>query len=164
MANSGSVCSHARIASANPCATKYCADSAAHAIMTAATKIAGPAHRIVQGPASRIPGSTNRNRRRKVTPVRWGNRPMVQRTYMPSFRVETPQRVYDAIVERGSAGRVAEFLPERCGRVFVVTTRDVWELHGSLLERALAAASYTVLFFPGGESRKRLAEVEDLAE
>jgi len=72
--------------------------------------------------------------------------------------------VYDAIVERGSAGRVAEFLPERCGRVFVVTTRDVWDLHHALLERTLAAGSYSVLFFPGGEARKRLAEVEALAE
>ena len=50
---------------------------------------------------------------------------MVQRTYMPSFRVETPQRAYDAIVERGSLARVAEFLPPRAGLVFVLTTADV---------------------------------------
>src|SRR5689334_88298 len=40
-ANSGSVCSHARMASANPCATKNCADSAAHAMSMAATRIEG---------------------------------------------------------------------------------------------------------------------------
>lgn len=77
---------------------------------------------------------------------------------MPSFRVETPQRAYDAIVERGSLGRIAEFVPARAGKTFVVTTRDVWELHGS------AVRADHVLFFPGGESRKRMAEVESLAQ
>jgi 3-dehydroquinate synthase len=83
---------------------------------------------------------------------------------MPSFRVETPQRAYDAIVERGSVGRIAEFLPPKSGLAFVVTTRDVWELHGKALEQALSRHPHKVLFFPGGESRKRMAEVEKLAE
>jgi 3-dehydroquinate synthase len=83
---------------------------------------------------------------------------------MPGFRVETPQRAYDAIVERGSLARVAEFLPERAGKIFVVTTSDVWELHGAKLEQALAGRKREVLFFPGGEPRKRMAEVEALAE
>jgi len=76
---------------------------------------------------------------------------------MPSFRVETAQRAYDAIVERGSIARIAEFVPPRSGKTFVVTTRDVWDLHGS------AVRADHVLFFPGGESRKRLSEVESLA-
>jgi 3-dehydroquinate synthase len=83
---------------------------------------------------------------------------------MPSFRVETPQRAYDAIVERGSIARVAEFLPPRAGKVFVVTTADVWDLHGALVEQALGGRSHQVLFFPGGEPRKKMAEVEVLAE
>jgi len=83
---------------------------------------------------------------------------------MPGFRVETPQRAYDAIVERGSLARVAEFLPERAGKIFVVTTADVWDLHGAKLEQALAVHAHQVLFFPGGEPRKRMAEVEALAE
>ena len=83
---------------------------------------------------------------------------------MPGFRVETPQRAYDAIVERGSLARVAEFLPERAGKIFVVTTADVWELHGAKVEQALAGRPHQVLFFPGGEPRKRMAEVEALAE
>jgi len=83
---------------------------------------------------------------------------------MPSFRVETPQRAYDAIVERGSAARIAEFLPPRAGKVFVVTTEDVWGFHGAQVERALAGRSHQVLFFPGGEPRKKMAEVEALAE
>ena len=79
---------------------------------------------------------------------------------MPSFRVATPQRSYDAIVERGSLRRLAEFIPARSGKVFVVTTEDVWRLHGA----AVAPHAAEVLFFPGGESRKRLSEVESLAE
>lgn len=79
---------------------------------------------------------------------------------MPSFRVETPQRTYDAIVERGCLRRVREFVPPRAGKVFVVTTQDVWRLHGA----ALGPNPDEVLFFPGGESSKRLAEVEVLAE
>jgi 3-dehydroquinate synthase len=83
---------------------------------------------------------------------------------MPSFRVETPQRAYDAIVERGSVSRIAEFLPSGAGKVFVVTTEDVWGFYGAQVERALAGRSTQVLFFPGGEPRKKMAEVEALAE
>jgi 3-dehydroquinate synthase len=83
---------------------------------------------------------------------------------MPSFRVETPQRAYDAIVERGALARVAEFLPARSGIVFVVTTADVWELHGATIKKALADRRHQVLFFPGGEPNKRLSQLEALAE
>jgi 3-dehydroquinate synthase len=79
---------------------------------------------------------------------------------MPCFRVETAQRSYDAIVERGCLRRIPDFLPPHAGKVFVVTTEDVWRLHG----QALPFRADAVLFFPGGESRKRLAEVEALAE
>ena len=82
---------------------------------------------------------------------------------MPSFRVETPQRAYDAIVERGSLARIPEFLPGRAGKIFVVTTADVWEFHGEKVERALKGRPHQVLSFPGGEPRKRMAEVEALA-
>jgi 3-dehydroquinate synthase len=81
---------------------------------------------------------------------------------MPSFRVETPQRNYDAIVARGSLTRVAEFLPSGSGKAFVVTTADVWDLHGATL--GLGAHPHHVLRFPGGEPAKRLAQVEALAE
>jgi len=83
---------------------------------------------------------------------------------MPSFRVETPQRAYDAIVERGCIARLTEFLPPRAGRIFVVTTKDVWDLHGASVEKALKGHPHQVLFFPGGEPRKKMAEVEALAE
>jgi len=83
---------------------------------------------------------------------------------MPSFRVSTPQRAYDAIVERGSLARAAEFIPPRAGTAFVVTTADVWKLHGSTLQNALVDRRHHVLFFPGGEPNKRMASVETLAE
>ncbi|HTS76599.1 MAG TPA: 3-dehydroquinate synthase [Bryobacteraceae bacterium] len=79
---------------------------------------------------------------------------------MPSFRVATPQSSYDAIVERGSLQRIAEFIPRGAGKIFVVTEERIWQLHG----RAAAACVDEVLYFSGGESRKRLAEVERLAE
>ena len=83
---------------------------------------------------------------------------------MPSFRVSTPQRAYDAIVERGSLARAAEFIPPHAGVAFVVTTSDVWKLHGATLKTALAGRAHHVLFFPGGEPNKRMASVEALAE
>jgi 3-dehydroquinate synthase len=83
---------------------------------------------------------------------------------MPSFRVDTPQRVYDAIVERGCIARIPEFLPPKCGKVFVVTTEDVWGFHGARVGRALGEHLHQVLYFPGGEPRKRMSEVEALAE
>lgn len=83
---------------------------------------------------------------------------------MPSFRVSTPQREYDAIVERGCLSRAAEFIPPRAGISFVVTTADVWQLHGAALAQTLADRPHHVLFFPGGEPNKRMASVETLAE
>jgi 3-dehydroquinate synthase len=82
---------------------------------------------------------------------------------MPSFRVQTPQRAYDAMVQRGCLRNLSEFVP-RSGKLFVVTTADVWQLHGDALKPSLAAREAHVLLFPGGEPRKRLAEVEALAE
>ena len=83
---------------------------------------------------------------------------------MPSFPVETASRRYEAIVERGILGRAADYIPERAGTVFVVTTTDVWQLHGDRLEDSLAGRKHEVLYFPGGEARKRLEEVERLAD
>jgi 3-dehydroquinate synthase len=83
---------------------------------------------------------------------------------MPTFVVETPQRVYPALVERGSLKSVANHIPGKTGKIFVVSTEDVWELHGAALARGMAPHAFELLFLPGGERRKRLAEVEELAE
>ncbi len=80
---------------------------------------------------------------------------------MPSYVVETPERCYPILVERGGVSRLREYIPARAGKIFFVSTEDVWQLHGHTVARDLA---HQVLFFPGGETRKRLAEVEALAE
>ena len=82
---------------------------------------------------------------------------------MPSFAVSTPQRDYSAIVERGAIRRLGDHLPSRAGKIFVVTTQDVWQAHGGPVRNALEGRAVEVLFFPGGEERKRMAEVESLA-
>ncbi len=83
---------------------------------------------------------------------------------MPSFAVETPARCYSIIVERGCLKRLRDYIPARAGKVFVVTTEDVWRWYGDILKSALGNLPHEVLFFPGGESRKRMVEVEALAE
>jgi 3-dehydroquinate synthase len=83
---------------------------------------------------------------------------------MPAFRVQTAQCAYDAIVERGYLQRVHEFIPARAGKLFVVTTEDVWHLHGPALAKSLASRDFYPLFFPGSEVNKRLAPVEALAD
>ena len=80
---------------------------------------------------------------------------------MPSFEVKTPQREYTAIVERGILLRAGDFLPGDAGKIFVVTTEDVWRHQGSSLELGRRC---DVLFLPGGEASKRLAPLEALAE
>jgi 3-dehydroquinate synthase len=86
----------------------------------------------------------------------WYNR------FMPSYFVQTPHCRYPVLVERGGLAKVRDYIPERCGKVFLVSTEDVWKLHGEGLAASLGQPE--VLFFPGGEPRKRLAEVETLAE
>lgn len=83
---------------------------------------------------------------------------------MPTFAVKTAQSAYPVIVERGCLARIHEFIPKPAGRVFVASTADVWELHGAALESGLEGRPYDLLLFPGGEPRKRLAEVEAMAE
>lgn len=83
---------------------------------------------------------------------------------MPVFAVETPQRTYNALVERDLLSRVHEFVPSSAGKVFIVTTQDVWQLYGERISRSLVDRAHHVLFFPGGEGRKRMSEVEALAD
>jgi 3-dehydroquinate synthase len=83
---------------------------------------------------------------------------------MPAFAVSTPAQRYEAIVERGVLRRLHTFLPARAGKVFVVTTEDVWQWHGDLLTEGMAGREFEPLWFPGGEERKRLASVEAMAE
>jgi 3-dehydroquinate synthase len=83
---------------------------------------------------------------------------------MPSYRVGTSKRCYSAIVERGIVRRSAEFVPPKGGRIFVVTTEDVWQHQGQALTDGLRGMPHEVLYLPGGEENKRLAPLEKLAE
>ena len=83
---------------------------------------------------------------------------------MPSFRVETPHGSYSALVERGIVARVAQYLPTKRGRVFVISTEDVWRHRGEALARGLDGVDFERICLPGGEERKRLAPLEAAAE
>lgn len=83
---------------------------------------------------------------------------------MPNFRVDTPGHCYSAVVERGAAGRLAEVLPPKHGKVFVISTEDVWRHQGSVLERSLKGVPHEIMHLPGGEEQKRIAHVETAAE
>jgi 3-dehydroquinate synthase len=83
---------------------------------------------------------------------------------MPSFPVTTPQGCYSAVVERGAIAGIAEQLPRKRGKLFVVSTEDVWRHKGGEIARALEGTPHEVLYLPGGEDQKRLSPVETLAE
>jgi len=83
---------------------------------------------------------------------------------MPSYVVETPQRCYPILVERGGLARFREYVPARAGKIFFVSTEDVWGIHQEVLQGAVADRPHEILFFRGGETRKRMSEVESLAE
>src|ERR1700694_806271 len=83
---------------------------------------------------------------------------------MPSYVVKTPQCSYPVVVERGGLATLREYIPERAGKVFLISTEDVWKFYGDAVKRSLGGLPHEVVFFPGGETRKRLAEVETLAE
>lgn len=83
---------------------------------------------------------------------------------MAAFRVETPHGCYEATVERGILARAGAAVPAKAGKIFVISTEDVWRHQGERLERGLAGVPHDVLHLPGGEDQKRLAPLERVAE
>ena len=84
---------------------------------------------------------------------------------MPAFTVETALGgSYSTFVERGILGRIGDYIPAKAGKLFVLTTRDVWSLHGKSLRTGMGERTFDTLFFSGGESNKRLAPLDGLAE
>ncbi|MBM3739573.1 MAG: 3-dehydroquinate synthase [Acidobacteria bacterium] len=83
---------------------------------------------------------------------------------MPSFAVTTPANTYTCLVQRGALSRITEFVPAKAGKLFVVTTEDVWDLHATRMLDALGTRECHTILFPGGEPRKRLSEVETMAD
>ncbi|MBI2689024.1 MAG: 3-dehydroquinate synthase [Acidobacteria bacterium] len=78
---------------------------------------------------------------------------------MPSHVVSTGAQRYECHIERGILARIADFLPAKAGKVFVVTTQDVWNLHGSAMR-----FPHELVIFPGGEPNKRLSRLEAMAD
>jgi 3-dehydroquinate synthase len=83
---------------------------------------------------------------------------------VPVYQVTAGGQQYDCTVERGITSRAGRYIPDRAGKTFIVTTADVWDLYGNRLSEGLGSRAFEVLFFPGGETRKRFEEVERLAE
>jgi 3-dehydroquinate synthase len=83
---------------------------------------------------------------------------------MPSFRVETPQHSYSAVVERGVIASAAQYLPPKSGKVFVVSNEDIWRHQGGRVAAAFSGVKHELLFLPAGEEQKRLAPLELLAD
>src|SRR5450755_1374655 len=83
---------------------------------------------------------------------------------MPTYTVTTPRAMYPIVAERGCLRTLRSYIPARIGNMFVVTTRDVWALYEPVLTSAMGGRNFEVLFFPGSEGLKRMAEVEALAE
>lgn len=83
---------------------------------------------------------------------------------MPSFGITTPQGNYSAVVERGLLKSVANYIPSGKGKIFVVTTEDVWKFVGAQLTEGLRGRAFERIVLPGGEENKRLAPLEQAAE
>jgi 3-dehydroquinate synthase len=83
---------------------------------------------------------------------------------MPVFEVQTSHCRYPNIIERGASGHIRDYLPRRHGKVFVLTTEDVWRLHGQVIRTQFQTGEFEALYFEGGENHKRMASLERLAE
>lgn len=83
---------------------------------------------------------------------------------MPQYQLATSQSSCPTTVERGAISRLGEFVPQGRGRIFIVSTRDLWLLHGDQVRSALDGRKFETLFFAGGEDNKRISHIEQLAE
>jgi 3-dehydroquinate synthase len=88
---------------------------------------------------------------------------------MPTIPVTTPQATYEVTIAPGLLRtlhpRLRKLTAPRSPRTFVITSPEIWALwHEEFLASFPASAQPTVLFLPPGESHKRLATVESLAQ
>ncbi|MGA2896814.1 MAG: 3-dehydroquinate synthase [Acidobacteriaceae bacterium] len=88
---------------------------------------------------------------------------------MSSIRVTTPAAAYNVTIAPGLLRtlypRLRRLTPGKTPHLFVVTSPAIWALwHKAFLASFPAAQQPTVLFLPPGESHKRLATVESLAQ
>ena len=68
------------------------------------------------------------------------------------------------MVERGLLQSVGRYIPAGKGKIFVVTTDDVWRFVGAQLADGLDGRAFEHILLPGGEEHKRLAPVEQATE
>jgi 3-dehydroquinate synthase len=88
---------------------------------------------------------------------------------MTKVKINVSPRAYEAVIESGLLDHAGAQLRALAGdreRVFVVTVSPVRRRWGKKLAASLSAAGFTPEFLemPDGESHKRLATVEELAE
>ena len=85
---------------------------------------------------------------------------------MQRVRVEAASSSYDVVVDPNGLDRAAEHIRPLTGerRLFVVADERVWEHHGARLEAGLADLPHVMIPLHGGEERKRLGQIESLAE
>ncbi len=88
---------------------------------------------------------------------------------MSTIRVTTPAAAYSVTIAPGLLRtlypRLRKLTPAKTPRLFVVTSPQIWALwHKAFLASFPATHQPTVLFLPTGESHKRLATVESLAQ
>ena len=88
---------------------------------------------------------------------------------MPTIRVTTPQATYDVTIGTGLLrtlhSRLRKLTAPKSPRTFVITSPEIWALwQKPFLASFPADAKPTALFLPPGESHKRLATVEALAQ
>lgn len=85
---------------------------------------------------------------------------------MRQVRVDTTQRAYDVLVDRGLLNELGAALRERCpaGVALVCSDQNVAPLYGPAVTASLAAAGFEVgdVVLPAGEEHKTLASVERL--
>ncbi len=79
---------------------------------------------------------------------------------MPVTDVNTPGGNYPVVVERGVLSHLRSYFPASHGKLFIVTEKRVWDAVGASIDDS----DCHLLQLPGGESNKRLAPLESLAE
>jgi 3-dehydroquinate synthase len=86
---------------------------------------------------------------------------------VPVIPVNTPSATYDVTISsnllRNLHPRLKKLNPDKPFRPFIITSPDIWALWSKTF-LASFKESPTVLFLPSGESHKRLASVESLAQ
>ena len=66
---------------------------------------------------------------------------------MPSYFVETPHCRYPVLVERGGLANVRRIHSPRAGKVFLISTEDVWKLHGAFARACYRRHPHEFCFF-----------------